>query len=105
MGKEDFHNTEKWGPVTIAEWEEHGHTGGQEYGQAYKSVFGTPVAYKVFPSTVSGYTYHAIAPVGTASGASLWRVFREDAIGNILWANGNSNWNNTLIDISSIPFL
>lgn len=105
MGKQDFHNTEKWGPVTITEWEEHNHAGGKEDQLAYKAIFGAPVAYKTFPSLTSGYIYHAVAPVGSASGASLWRVFREDAVGNIMWSNGNANWTNTLVDITAIPFL
>lgn len=105
MGKNDFHNTENWGQVTIVDWEEHGHIGGQDTKVAYKNMFGAPVAYKTFPSLSSGYIYHAVAPVGTASGASVWRVFREDSIGNIMWADGDSNWDNALIDVSSISYL
>ena len=39
-GENDFHNTENWGQVTIVDWEEHGHIGGQDTKVAYKNMFG-----------------------------------------------------------------
>lgn len=38
MGAGDFHNTEKQRPVTIAEWEEHSHLGGNEANPAGKQI-------------------------------------------------------------------
>lgn len=90
---------------TITEWLEHGHIGGQVSGAPYKSSYAPPISYKAFPSSASGYVYHALAPVGTASGASAWRVFRETvATGTIEWANGNANWDKTLINVSGYTF-
>lgn len=92
-------------PVTIAEFEEHGHIGGVENQPAFKQTFAPPIAYKSFPTLTANYTYHAIGPVGAASGASLWRVLREDkSSGTIEWANGNAKWINSLTDVTSLPY-
>lgn len=91
--------------VSILDINEHGHIGGNASGVPFKTVFSAPLAYKGFPSLTSGYVYHCIAPVGTASGTSLWRVMREtNNTGTIEWANGSALWINSLVDVTSLSF-
>lgn len=105
MGKGFAHNTEKSAPVTIVDWEEHAHVGGTEEAPGFKYTYSPPMAYKSFPSTTANYTYHCLAPVGTASSASLWRVFREQKdTGTIEWANSDAQWNKNLIDVTAYVY-
>lgn len=95
------------GAISPSELEEHGHVGGLEQYHAYKAIIGAPTAYKGFPSLASGsgYIYHAVGPVGAASGASVWRVFREErGAGTILWAGGSADWSNALIDVTALSY-
>ena len=106
MSVDPKHSMPDIGSSTIGEWEEHGHVSGETEGAAHKVVFGAPAAYKAFPSLASGYTYHAISRPGTASGASTWRVLRETRnTGTIEWADGDSNWDNDIIDVTSLTYL
>ena len=93
-------------PASIAEMEEHGNVGGNDrLGPGYKLIGGAPLAYKAFPSLASGYTFHATAPVGSTSAASIWRLFREEkATGTIDWADGDFNWDNDLSDVTSSTY-
>jgi len=104
MGKTDNYNNPRFGPISRAEWLEHANVGG-EGGVPYKKALAPPVAYKSFPSLASGYTYHCIGPVGAASGASTWRVLREEKLtGTIEWANGNYNWDKHLTDLTAYSY-
>lgn len=100
------HSNPDQAATPITEWEEHGHVGGVEGGAPFKSIFGAPATIKVFPSLSSGFIYTAIAKPGTASGASEWRVVREQRnTGTTLWANGSSAWENNLVDITGLTYL
>ena len=93
------------GPIDPTALEEHGHVGAVEEGQAFKNILGAPMAFKPFPSLASGYIYNCVGKVGTASGASTWRIFREDLVGGIDWADGDPKFNNACIDLSSLTYL
>lgn len=102
----DVHNWERKNYPSVTEWEEHAHVGGSEAQPGFKYTYAPPMAYKSFPSLTANYTYHALAPVGSASGTSTWRVFREQKdTGTIEWANGNANWVNILSDVTSLTYL
>lgn len=102
---DSFHSQPDIGPVTIPEVEEHAHIGADEQYPGYKLTYAPPVAYKAFPSLASGYIYHCVAPVGTASGASLWRVMREIKLtGTIEWAGGQAAWINSLASLPGLTY-
>lgn len=102
----EIHNYERFGRASPLEWEEHAHVGGSDSELGFKYTYAPPMAYKAFPSSASGYIYHALAPVGSASSASTWRVFREQRnTGTIEWAGGSSNWVNDLSDITGLTYL
>jgi len=106
MGKGEIHNHERFGNASPIEWEEHAHVGGSDAQPGFKYTYAPPMAYKSFPSLTAGYTYHALAPVGSASGATTWRVFREEkATGTIEWANGDAQWDKALNDVTGLTYV
>lgn len=105
MASGDVHNWERLNHATHIEWEEHAHVGGAETNPGFKYTYAPPMAYKAFPSLASGYTFHCLGPVGSASGASVWRVFREEkATSTVMWAGSNANWDKTLNDVTGYTY-
>ena len=100
-----LHSQPDLAAVTIPEIEEHRHIGALEAGAAYKSIHGAPVAYKSFPSLTVDVTYHALSTPGAASGATQWRVMRENKVtGTIEWAGGVADWVNNLDDVTNLSY-
>lgn len=56
---------------------------------------------------ISGsYIYEAKAPVGSAEADPVWQVGRYDTTGPIvhLWADGDSNFDNSADDMASLSY-
>jgi hypothetical protein len=51
-----------------------------------------------------GYTYVCMATVGTAVASALWRIFRVDSTGNLLYADGNQNYDNVATDPTLLSY-
>lgn len=57
--------------------------------------------------TESGsYTYVAKAPVGTAQASALWKAYRIDETSGlvILFADGNTNYDNVATDLTALTY-
>ena len=57
--------------------------------------------------TESGvYTYVAKAPIGSAEASAVWQAFRIDETSGmkILWADGDSNFNNVATDLTALSY-
>lgn len=54
--------------------------------------------------TSGNYTYVGEAPVGTAEATAKWRARRIDVDGNVLWADGNSKFDNAASDLTSLTY-
>lgn len=52
----------------------------------------------------SGYTYFCKAQVGTAEATAKWKVFRLDSTGNKVYADGDSNFDNTASDPTALSY-
>lgn len=104
MGKADFHNTEKWGAVTIADWEEHTHVGGQETGPAYKATNFPAVQLRVHES--GDTTYVGESKAGALTSEAVWRVKKIVETGgqtSITWAN-EAAWNQIYDDRAVLTY-
>lgn len=64
----------------------------------------TPYATKITES--GSYTYIAKAAVGSAQSSAVWQAFRVDESSGlvILWADGNSNFDNTATDLTTLTY-
>lgn len=51
-----------------------------------------------------GYTYICYAPVGTAEATEGWQIFRVDATGNKMYADGDANYDNAASDPASLTY-
>ena len=51
-----------------------------------------------------GYRYFCFAAPGTAEAAAGWRIFRLDDIGNLLYADGNANFDNVASSPESLTY-
>lgn len=106
MAAGDFHSTEKIAPVTIAEWEEHGHVGGTESGPAFKFTQEPPVTMRI-DAADSTTTYIGEAIVGSVTSGAIWRIKKIVASGSltsILFADGNQNYDNVWDNRASLSY-
>jgi hypothetical protein len=71
MARGDIHNFERYADTPFIDWEEHQHVGNNDTQPGFKYTYAPPMAYKSFPSLTNNYTYHCLAPVGSASGTSI----------------------------------
>lgn len=51
-----------------------------------------------------GYTYFCFAAPGTALASELWQVFRMDDTGNLLYADGDANYDNAATDPTTLSY-
>lgn len=86
----------------VIELAEHGRQGGISTGQGFKTV-GT-VLHTYRTASDATYVYHGLAKPGTATSDALWRVLVEDTSGNILFADGDDNFNNIWDNYSSLSY-
>jgi hypothetical protein len=52
----------------------------------------------------SGYTYICFAAPGIAVATDKWRIFRIDETGNLLFADGNDNFDNVATDPTALTY-
>lgn len=106
MAPGDFHSTEKIGSVTIVEWEEHGHVGGSEAGAAYKRVNDAPKSV-VVDEADANTTYIGESYEGAVKSQAVWQIKKisvSGAITQILYADGNSRYDNVWDDRLSLSY-
>lgn len=57
-------------------------------------------------SSTGTYTYTGLAYPGTATSAASWLIMREtDADGTLLYADGNTNYDNVWTSVSALNYL
>lgn len=81
---------------------EHGRQGGVSTGQGFKTVGTVQHAYQT--ASDATYVYHGLAKPGTATSAAAWRILAEDTSGNILYADGDDNFDNVWDNYSSLSY-
>ena len=50
------------------------------------------------------YTYFCFAAPGTAEATAGWRAFRLDSTGNLLYADGDANYDNVATDPTALSY-
>lgn len=51
-----------------------------------------------------GYTYVCVSTPGTAVASAYWRIFRTDATGNLIYADGNADFVHIATDPTSLSY-
>lgn len=71
-------------------------------GQSLQRLNADNLQIKVVES--GGYTYFCFAKPGTTEATAKWRVFRLDSTGNLLYADGNANYDNAATDPTALNY-
>lgn len=77
------------------------HTVGYD-GQALVRQEANDMQVKIVES--GGYTYICKAAVGTAEATAKWKIYRIDATGNKVYADGNASYDNVASDPASLTY-
>lgn len=88
---------------TVIDLAEHGRAGGVSTGTSYKSVQVVPLA--VQNATNASLTLYGFAKPGTNATLPNWRIMAEDINGNVLFADGDDEFDNTFVDFNSKTFI
>jgi len=51
-----------------------------------------------------GYTYFCFAAPGTAEATAKWRIFRLDGDANLMYADGDANYDNAATDPTALSY-
>lgn len=55
--------------------------------------------------TSGSFTYYGVAAVGSSESNPVWRIFREEiSTGTIIYADGNSNFDNVWSDRAGLSY-
>ncbi len=106
MAVDPKHSNPDLGAVTIPELEEHGHIGGVESGTPFKHVYEPPTSMAIDEAS-STVTYVGYAILGTATSAASWQIKKISISGTvtrILWADGNSFYDNIWDDRATLSY-
>lgn len=90
MSIDPKHSMPDLGPITVAEFEEHGHVGNVEEGQAFKRTDKAQKAVRVDEASAT-VTYVGEATPGSLGSAEVWRIKRITVSGTVTsieWAAG-----------------
>ena len=91
-----------WNPQDLA-WQPS--TGTVIDGNLSVNVTQVESAFAEKTQIVGDYTYEGVAAPGAAQGSSVWRVKRTNTSTLVTtWADGNSNFDNTVTDMSSLSY-
>lgn len=86
----------------VIDMSEHGRTGGVSTGQGFKYVQDTDTTIRI--ATSGNYTYISEAKVGSTTSEATWQCYRIDEDGNVLYADGNPNYDNIADNATSLTY-
>lgn len=94
------------GPTHPIDWEEHGHVGGVETGQAFKRTLEADFTERVDTST-SGVVYIGQALPGSTEAAEAWKIVKITLGSEIAmqWPNGETSFTNSWDDRGTLTYV
>ena len=102
----EAYGREKKAPYSEIDWYEHGHEGGTDGGQAYKTVkFSSPLT--LIDEVDTNTTYVGETKPGNATSDALWRIKKISVSGTvttIAYADGDLLYNNVWADRVSLSY-